>query len=191
MLKLQKTLLFFILLTPFLLLIWDILNNNLIDPIEEITNPTGQWALRFILLSLTITPLVIILKKPSLIRFRRMIGVFGFFYLIIHLSIWLIDQQFNLDNIFDDIKERTYILLGFVAFIFTTLLAITSTNGWIKRLGRKWRKLHRLNYLIVVLAWVHLLLQSKEGWSVEIGVYLTIILILFTIRLLKRYKIYF
>lgn len=186
MLRLYKILLFLALLTPLLVLIFDILYGNIIDPIEEITNPTGQWALRFVILSLTITPLVILLNKPYLIRFRKMIGLFAFFYMCLHLGIWLLDKTFTPELMLDDITQRTYIIIGFIAFILTMFLAITSTKGWIRRLGKKWKTLHRLNYLIVVLAWLHLLLQSKSGWDYEIMNYLLIIIILFGIRIFKN-----
>lgn len=181
MISWQKPLLFVLLLTPFSLLLFDAVSGNLIDPIEEITNPTGQWALRFLLLSLLITPLNKILPF-SIIKYRRMIGVFSFFYACLHLSIFLIDQQFNIDYIFEDIVKRPYVTIGFSAFILLFLLAITSTNKMVRRLGRRWKKLHKSIYLITVLVIVHFYWQAKSAMDIEPMIYALIALILLGFR---------
>ncbi len=177
----QKPLLFILLLTPFLLLLSDVLLGNLIDPIEEITNPTGQWALRFLLLSLLITPLNKILPF-SIIKYRRMIGVFSFFYACLHLSIFLIDQQFNAAFILEDIVKRPYITLGFSAFILLSLLALTSTKKMVRRLGKRWKKLHKSVYLISLLAVVHFYWQAKSATDIEPIIYAAITLLLLSFR---------
>lgn len=178
----QKSLLFVLLLTPFLLLVSDVLLGNLIDLIEEITNPTGQWALRFLLLSLVITPLNKILPF-SIIKYRRMIGVFSFFYACLHLSIFLIDQQFNVDYIFEDIIKRPYITIGFTAFLLLFLLAATSTQKMVRRLGRRWKKLHKSVYLITILVIVHFYWQAKSAMDFEPMIYALIAFILLGFRI--------
>ena len=177
----QKPLLFILLLTPFLFLLKDILLGNLIDPIEEITDPTGQWSIRFLLLTLAITPLNKILPFP-LIKYRRMVGVFCFFYVCLHFTIWLISQNFNLQFILEDVVERYYITIGFVAFLLLCLLAATSTNKMVRRLGRKWKKLHKSIYLITVLAITHFYLQAKSIKDLEPLIYTIIAVILLGLR---------
>lgn len=177
----QKSLLFILLLSPFLLLVVDIFLDNLIEPIEEITNPTGQWALRFLLLSLLVTPLNKILPF-SIIKYRRMIGVFSFFYACLHLSIFLIDQQFNTAYILEDIVERPYITIGFSAFILLFLLAITSTHKMVRRLGKRWKKLHKCVYLIAILAMVHFYWQAKSSMDIEPMIYSLITILLLSFR---------
>lgn len=178
----QKPLLFVLLLTPFLLLLNDILNDNLIDPIEEITNPTGQWALRFLLLSLLITPLNKQLPF-SIIKYRRMIGVFSFFYACLHFSIWLIDQEFEPMIIAADIVKRPFVTFGFSAFVLLFLLAATSTNKMVRRLGRKWKKLHKFIYVATVLVIVHFYWQVKSLGDIEPLIYAIIALILLGYRI--------
>ncbi|MBE8190032.1 MAG: sulfoxide reductase heme-binding subunit YedZ [Candidatus Thioglobus sp.] len=177
----QKPLLFILLLAPFLQLLFDIFAGNLIDPIEEITNPTGQWAFRFLLLSLLITPLNKI-TPFSIIKYRRMIGVFCFFYASLHLSIFLIDQQFSLEYILEDVVKRPYITIGFSGFILLFLLAATSTNKMVKRLGKRWKKLHKMIYLIAILATVHFYWQAKSATDIEPLIYAIITLLLLGFR---------
>ncbi len=178
----MKVVLFILLSLPFGFLTWDVFFDNLIDPIEEITNPTGQWALRFLLLTLLITPLSRI-TGYSLIKFRRMTGVFAFFYATLHLSIFLIDQQFNIEYILEDIMERPYITVGFSAFIFLFLLAITSNNFSIRKLKKRWKKLHKLVYLITVLVIVHFYWQVKSWMDIDPFIYTVIAIILLGYRL--------
>ncbi|KAA0454974.1 MAG: sulfoxide reductase heme-binding subunit YedZ, partial [Candidatus Thioglobus sp.] len=178
----QKPLLFLLLLMPFMQLLFDVLMGNLIDPIEEITNPTGLWALRLLLLSLLITPLNKILPF-SIIKYRRMIGVFSFFYACLHLGIFLIDQQFNPEFIAEDIIKRPYITIGFSTFIILFLLAITSTNKMVRWLGKRWKKLHKFIYLATILAVVHFYWQVKSIADIEPLIYTLIALILLSFRL--------
>ncbi len=178
----QKPLLFLLLLMPFMQLLFDVLMGNLIDPIEESTNPTGLWALRLLLLSLLITPLNKILPF-SIIKYRRMIGVFSFFYACLHLGIFLIDQQFNPEFIAEDIIKRPYITIGFSTFIILFLLAITSTNKMVRWLGKRWKKLHKFIYLATILAVVHFYWQVKSIADIEPLIYTLIALILLSFRL--------
>ncbi len=186
--RIIKVFAFLLFLSPFLLLLFDILNENLIDPIEEITNPTGKWALKFLLITLSITPVVHFTKQRWLMRLRRMLGVFTFFYACLHLSIYLIDQTFDAILIFEDVVKRTYITIGFSAFLLMVPLAITSTNGWIKRLGRRWKKLHRFVYIIAPLGVIHFYWQSKSDMVVEPFIYASVLVLLLVFRLWRHYR---
>ncbi len=182
-----KVVVFIVCLLPFLTLVNNVINGSMIDPIEEITNPTGQWAFRFLLITLTIAPIARMTKQGYLIRFRRMLGLFVFFYALLHLSIWLIDQQFSLTIVLEDIVKRTYITIGFGAFLLLIPLAITSTNNWVKRLGgKRWKKLHKLVLPASILVWVHFYWQSKSDMALEPFVYGVILLVLLGNRFVKR-----
>src|SRR5215470_19364727 len=120
------------------------------NPIEYITHATGDWALRFLLITLAITPLRWLFALPELIRFRRMLGLFAFFYGCLHFLTYLwLDKFFDISEILADIAKRPFITIGFTAVVLMVPLAITSTAGWIRRLGgRRWQALHRLIYII-------------------------------------------
>ncbi len=168
-------------------LVFDAFSGNLIDPIEEITNPTGQWAMRFLLLSLLVSPLNKILPF-SIVKYRRMIGVFSFFYASLHLSIYLIDQTFEWQMVLEDITKRPYVTIGFSAFVLLFLLTITSTNKMMRRLGRRWKKLHKLIYLIVILVMVHFYWQAKSDMDIEPLIYSFIALLLLSFRFIPFLK---
>lgn len=126
------------------------------DPVAEIEHRAGLWALRFLLITLAITPLRQLTGKPVLIRFRRMLGLYAFFYACLHLAVYLgLDLRGYWTQIFEEIVKRPYITVGFAAWLLLLPLAITSTKGWIKRLGRNWARLHKLVYAIGVLAILH------------------------------------
>jgi sulfoxide reductase heme-binding subunit YedZ len=135
------------------------------NPVEHITHTTGLWALRFVVITLCVTPLRKLLGRPSLIRFRRMLGLFAFFYACLHLATyaWLyayLEAQ-AVGNSFwavvaADITKRPYITMGFLAFVCMTPLAVTSTAGWIRRMGgKRWQLLHRLIYVCAAAGVVH------------------------------------
>jgi methionine sulfoxide reductase heme-binding subunit len=133
------------------------------NPIEKITHVTGDWTLRFLLITLSITPLRKLLKLPWLIRFRRMFGLFAFFYGCLHFLtyIWL-DKFFNLHEIFADVAKRKFITIGLTAFVLLIPLAVTSTAGWIRRLGgKRWQSLHRLIYVSAIAGVIHYLWLVK------------------------------
>jgi sulfoxide reductase heme-binding subunit YedZ len=133
------------------------------NPIEAIEHGTGDWTLRFLLITLSITPLRKLLHVPSLIKFRRMLGLFAFFYGCLHFTtyIWL-DKFFNLHEMLADIAKRKYITVGFTAFVLLIPLAVTSTAGWIRRLGgKRWQALHRLIYISGILGVIHYLWLVK------------------------------
>lgn len=127
------------------------------NPIETITHATGDWTLRFLLLTLAVTPLRHLLRFPELIRFRRMLGLFAFFYGCLHLTTYLwLDQFFDWPAIAKDIVKRPFITAGAAGFALMAPLAATSTAGWIRRLGgRRWRMLHRLVYAAAAAGVVH------------------------------------
>ncbi|MCL4402863.1 MAG: sulfoxide reductase heme-binding subunit YedZ [Acidobacteria bacterium] len=145
-------------LAPAAWLVWKGFNQDLgATPIEFITHATGTWTLRFLLITLAITPLRKLLGLPQLIRFRRMLGLFAFFYGSLHMLtyVWL-DQFFDLGAIVKDIGKRPFITAGMTAFLLLIPLAVTSTAGWIRRMGgKRWRMLHRLIYASAAAGVVH------------------------------------
>lgn len=126
------------------------------NPVEFLTRSSGTWTLVCLLVTLSITPLRQWLKQPALLRWRRMCGLFTFFYALLHALTWAgWDQSFALIPMLTDVWKRPFILVGAAAFLTMTLLAITSTHGWMRRLGKNWQLLHRSVYLIGVLAILH------------------------------------
>lgn len=127
------------------------------NPIEYITHSTGWWALAFLMATLSVTPLRRLAGLPWLLRLRRMLGLYAFFYASLHFVTYLwLDQFFDLSEILKDIAKRPFITVGFTAFVLLIPLALTSTNAMVRRLGaRRWQALHRLVYLIATLGVVH------------------------------------
>jgi sulfoxide reductase heme-binding subunit YedZ len=149
------------------------------NPLETLTDHTGQWTLRFLLLGLLITPLRQLTGWVSLIRYRRLIGLFAAFYATTHMSLWLfIDQQLDWGLLVEDVLDRPYITLGFIGWLLLLPLVATSTKGMIKKLGTSWRKLHRAVYIIPVLGVVHYTMSLKADFSLPIlyGVTLAVLL---------------
>ena len=137
------------------------------NPIETITNETGVWTLRFLAVTLAITPLRKLTRWNVLIRYRRMFGLFAFFYGCLHFLtyVWL-DQFFAIEDIVEDVAKRPFITVGFTAFVLMIPLAVTSTAGWIRRLGgRRWNLLHRLVYLSGIFGVIHYLWLVKADTS--------------------------
>lgn len=126
------------------------------NPVEELLHELGLWALRFLLLTLAITPLRDLIGKPWPLMLRRMIGLFAFFYVLLHFLVWLVvDQELYWSGILTDIAKRPFITIGFAAFVLLIPLAITSTNGMMRRLGKRWKTLHRLVYVCAMLGVWH------------------------------------
>lgn len=147
-------------------------------PVTEAIHQIGIWTIRFIFLALAVTPLRDILQWPRLILVRRMLGVAACFYALFHLTLYTGDESFDIAKVASEIVLRFYLTIGFVALLGLAALAATSTDGMIRRLGRRWQTLHRLVYLIALLAVVHFWLQSKlEVWQPTImaGLYLWLI----------------
>jgi sulfoxide reductase heme-binding subunit YedZ len=133
------------------------------DPVAEITHTTGDWALRLLLATLAMTPLRRLLGAPWPIRFRRLLGLYAFFYACLHFATYLVlDLGGYWAQIFADIAKRPYITVGFTAWLLLLPLAITSTKGWIRRLGRRWGQLHRLVYVAAVLGVLHFVWLVKS-----------------------------
>jgi sulfoxide reductase heme-binding subunit YedZ len=135
------------------------------NPIDEIMDRLGDWGLRLLLATLCVTPLAITLRKPWLVGLRRMLGLFAFTYLSLHFLNWLVlDQWFDLGAIAADIVRRPYITVGFTAYALLVPLAVTSTAWWMRRLGRRWHRLHRLVYAAAILGCTHFWWQVKADW---------------------------
>ena len=128
------------------------------NPIEYITHYTGDWTIRFICFTLCITPLRMLMNQPKITGFRRMLGLFAFFYGCLHLAAWIFldPRQNTIAAIWEDIVKRRYITVGMLAFVAMVPLAITSTAGWVRRLTfKRWKQLHRLIYLTAVAGVIH------------------------------------
>lgn len=132
------------------------------EPIEEATHITGFSALSLLMATLSITPLRRLDGLNGLIGARRSLGISAFAYACLHFAIYLLDQGFALDYIVEDVAERWWVTVGFTALLLLLPLAVTSTRGWIRRLGKRWQKLHRLVYLAAGLGVLHFFLLVKE-----------------------------
>lgn len=153
------------------------------NPIDELMDRLGQWGLRLLLATLCVTPLAVTLRKPWLMGVRRMLGLFAFTYLTLHFLNWLVlDQWFDPQAIAADIARRPYITVGFTAFVLLVPLAVTSTAGWMRRLGRRWHSLHRLVYVSAILGCTHFWWQVKADWR-EPAAYSALLLALLAWRI--------
>ncbi|MES2365824.1 MAG: protein-methionine-sulfoxide reductase heme-binding subunit MsrQ [Pseudomonadota bacterium] len=183
-----KAALFLVALVPLLRLIWLGINDGLgANPIEFITHSTGTWTLIGLLATLSITPLRKFTGWNWLIRLRRMLGLFAFFYASLHFMtyIWL-DQFFDINTIVKDVIKRPFITVGFLAFVLLIPLAVTSTNSMMKRLGGKnWQRLHRLIYVIATLAVVHYWWLVKKDITQPL-IYAVVLALLLGIRVLFK-----
>jgi sulfoxide reductase heme-binding subunit YedZ len=153
-----KVLVFVLCLVPLAWMGWRAWNQDLTaNPVEYLTHFTGDWTIRLLVITLAVTPLRRILGLPDLVRFRRMIGLFAFFYGCLHFTVYFwVDKDFQFKEMIVDIGKRPYILAGFTAFVCMIPLALTSTAGWIRRLGgKRWQMLHRLVYVSAIAAVVH------------------------------------
>jgi len=153
-----RALLFVLCLVPFFDLGWDAYTQNLTaNPVEYITHKTGDWTIRFLMITLSVTPLRLLFHQPQLVRFRRMFGLFAFFYATLHFTTWFcLDKFFDFQEMGKDILKRPFITLGLAALLMLIPLAVTSTNGWVRRLGfKRWQKLHRLVYVIALVGVIH------------------------------------
>ncbi len=162
------------------------------DPLKVLENGLGEWALRFLIVGLSITP-IMRFARISLIRYRRSIGLVAFAYVLLHLSVYMaLDKQLDMPSILADIIKRPYITIGMTAFILLVPLAATSNNWSIRRLGPKgWQKLHKLVYLAAILGAVHYVMLVK-AWPLEPIIYLVIIVALVALRmvhLLRKIRI--
>ena len=178
-----KVVIFTLSLVPIFYIIYQILTNQLgPEPIKDITHHTGKWTLYFIVITLAMTPLKKMTKLNIWINYRRMFGLFIFFYASIHLMTYIgLDYRFDLASIGDDIIKKKYIFIGFSAWLLLIPLAITSNKRMMKILKNKWKKLHRLIYLISLCGAIHYLWLVKRDLT-EPLIFLTVILILLALR---------
>ena len=133
------------------------------DPVKELEHECGKTALNLLLLTLAVTPVRELTAEPQLLRLRRMLGLFAFFYVLLHFTIYVVlDLELNFATLGTDIAKRPYITIGFGALLLLIPLAVTSTNGMMRRLGRRWQSLHRLVYLIAILGVWHFYWQVKR-----------------------------
>ena len=183
-----KPVVFIASLIPLALIITDLFNITGTlgaNPVEEIQDRLGNWGLRFIMIALAITPLRKLTGRSWLLRFRRMLGLFAFFYVLLHFLAWLIlDQGLLISAIAEDIVKRPFITIGFVALLLLLAMALTSTNGMRRRLGRKWDKLHYSVYAVGILGVWHYWWQVKLDTS-EPFIYALILAILLGFRVVK------
>ena len=163
-LRILKVLVFAVCLGPLAVLVWKGFHELLgANPVDVITRSTGKWTLTFLLITLSVTPVRKLAGLPWLIRFRRMIGLYAFFYGSLHLMtyIWL-DKFFDVHEMLHDILKRRFITAGMTAFTLMLPLALTSTTGWIRRLGgKRWQKLHRLIYFSAAAGVIHFIWLVK------------------------------
>ena len=185
-----KPIVFILCLVPALLVVTDALEitGRLgANPIEEIQDRFGIWALRFIMITLAITPLRRFSGWNWLIRFRRMFGLLTFFYALMHFLTWFIlDSEMLISAILEDLTERTFITIGFAALVLLTALAVTSTDAMRRRMGRRWQKLHYAAYVIAFLGVWHYWWQVKKDVT-DPQVYAVILTVLLAIRLWWRW----
>lgn len=183
--KLGKLVLLILGLAPFMLLLGKGLVDDLgANPVEYLTRRTGDWTLRFLLITLAITPLRKMTGQHWLLRLRRMLGLFTYFYACLHFSIYILDQFFSVETIVEDIIKRPYITVGFTCFVLMTPLAITSSNAMVRKLGAKrWQALHRSIYVIGIGAILHFLWLVKKDHT-EPLIYGFILTLLLAYRLL-------
>jgi methionine sulfoxide reductase heme-binding subunit len=165
--KWTKVAVFLACLIPAGILIWRVTHGEATaNPIEFVEHWTGDWTMRFLIITLCITPLRKLVRMPQLIRFRRMLGLFAFFYACLHFSSWVgLDRFFDLHDMWADVQKRRFITVGFAAFVLLIPLAVTSTKGWIRRLGgKRWQWLHRAIYVSAILGVIHYawLVKSDE-----------------------------
>lgn len=191
--RLHKPTVFLLSLIPFGMLIYYAFTSQLTaNPIEFITHYTGDWALYFLLITLSITPLRIVSGSNALTRFRRMLGLFAFFYACLHFTTYFVlDQFFDFEAILEDIVKRPYITVGFTAFMMLLPLAFTSTRKMVMRLGNRWRQLHMLIYPLTFLAILHYLwlVKADTRTPVMLGTIFVVLLVLRTrwVKLARNY----
>ncbi len=155
------------------------------DPVKELEHECGKTALNFLLLTLAVTPVRNLLGMPQLLRLRRMLGVFAFFYAVVHFTVYVVlDLELNWSTLGADIAKRPYITIGFTALLLLIPLAATSTNGMQRRLGRRWAQLHRLVYVIAMLGVWHFYWQVKRDVR-EPLIYAGILALLLLYRLVR------
>lgn len=186
--RIFKPILFILLLMPALFYAWGIWQDVLgANPLEAVIRGLGDWGLRILLLTLLVSPLRRLFNVPKILRTRRMLGLFVYFYVILHLMSYLwFDQFFDWEEIWFDILERPFITIGMVAVVLLTPLALTSTRGMIRRLGKRWKRLHMLVYPISILTIIHFWWMVKLDIT-EPVIYAGILTLLLGERLFRQF----
>jgi sulfoxide reductase heme-binding subunit YedZ len=192
-----KPIVFLLCLLPFLLAVGDTLNITgqlSANPVEDLLDRFGNWTIRFIMITLAVSPARKITGWNWLIRFRRMLGLFTFFYAILHFLVWLLldrglaaDPGFHWGMVLEDLTERPFITIGFIAVVLLTALAATSTNAIRRRMGRTWDKLHYSVYAVGVLGVWHYWWQVKKDTS-DAWIYAVILAVLLGLRMYWRWR---
>ncbi len=189
---LAKPVVFGLCLLPFSWLLFGALTQQLgANPAEALIRATGDWTLRFLCIVLAVTPLRVMTRTPALARFRRMLGLFVYFYVVLHLLSYSgFDMSFEMGDIARDIVKRPFILVGFSAFLLLTPLALTSANRIIKALGAKrWQRLHKLIYVVAGLAVLHFFwMRSGKNNFAEVFVYAAVLGLLLGWRVVGFFK---
>ena len=156
------------------------------NPVEALIHGLGSWGLRLLLITLCVRPVAVLLRQPRLMRLRRMLGLFAFTCLVLHFLAWLvIDRALDVAGILPDLAKRPYITVGFTALVLLIPLAVTSTDRWMRRLGRRWHVLHRLIYPAALLGCLHFLWLVKADWR-EPALYLGLYVVLMGWRWRQR-----
>jgi len=191
-----KPIVFLLCLIPLAMQVSAFWGGDLANPVEYVTRGTGDWALRFMLLVLAVTPIKMLTGYTPILRYRRMLGLYAFFYVCVHLAIFgFLDVLENADQSYyqalvyigTEIIERPYITVGFAAFILLIPLAVTSTKNFRRSMGRTWVKLHKLAYVVAVLGVLHYFWLVKKDLTEPI-IYSVVLAILFLIRLISYYR---
>ena len=194
--RIFKPLFFFISLVPLYWLIYAVYSDTVLgtklmtaDPIQKLDRELGDWALIFIIFSLSIRPLAELFQNKEFIAYRRMVGLFAFFYVCLHLTSYIgLNLQFSFNDLIQDILKRNFIAVGIVAFVLLIPLAVTSTKSAIKWLGgRRWKKLHKLIYLIALLGVFHFFMMVRADFTRPF-IYMVIILAMLGYRSWSKYK---
>lgn len=187
--RLLKPIVFCLCLLPFCVAVFNVANNKFVDPIESLLLISGEWGLRILLLTLCVTPVQFIFKWAGVAKLRRMLGLFAFFYATIHLLVWLVlDQGLDLGEAISAVIEKKFITLGILVWIGLLLLAVTSNRFSVRKLGKKWKKLHNWVYLLAVLAVVHFVWQVKASELAEPTVYLGVLSVLLLWRFARMVR---
>jgi len=182
-LRIVKAVLFVLAALPAVWLAVDAFRGNLTaDPIEEITHRTGWWTITLLMVTLSVTPIRRFTGWNHVVKVRRMLGLWAFFYATLHLLTYVVlDLFFAFDILLEDVAKRPYITVGFAGFLMLLALAVTSTKGWIRRLGKRWQRLHQLVYVAALAGVVHFYWQVKADTR-EPLIYAGILLMLLVTR---------
>jgi sulfoxide reductase heme-binding subunit YedZ len=184
-----KVVLFLACLIPAADLAWKVYQGNLANPVEYITHTTGDWIIRFLLITLSVTPLRMILNQPQLTRFRRMFGLFAFAYGMVHFATWFwLDKALDFSEMGKDVVKRPFITAGMTGLALMIPLAITSTAGWVRRLGfKRWQALHRLVYVSATAGVIHYYWLVKSDVRLPL-MYAGILAVLLGYRVVARVR---